>query len=119
MEQPILYGLIVLIIASQVFPLHRGDGRSESYNDGWFQVAASYTENSAKSILQESSGPDYCTKEYRSIDGEYSPNNSPIIGGHPRDNRQEWINGCRDAILASRYEISNVTIPTTPFPFRK
>ena len=115
----ILYGLIVLIIVSQVFPLHRGDGRSGSYNDGWFQVAANYFGYSAKVILQQSSEPDYCAKEYQAIDGEFSPNNAPIIGGHPRDNRQEWINGCRDALLAGRYEISNVTIPTTPFPFRK
>jgi hypothetical protein len=115
----ILYALIVLIIASQVFPLHRGDGRSGSYNDGWFQVTASYLANSAKVILQQSSEREYCAKEYRAIDGEYSPNNAPIVGGHPRDNRQEWINGCRDALLAGRYEISSVTIPTTPFPFRR
>ncbi|MCU1364284.1 MAG: hypothetical protein JWM55_2112 [Acidimicrobiaceae bacterium] len=114
----LLYCLILLIIASQVFPLHRGDGRSESYNDGWFQVTASYLANSAKVILQQSSETDYCAKEYQTINGEYSPNNS-IVGSHPRDNRQEWINGCRDALLAGRYEITNVTIPTTPFPFRK
>jgi hypothetical protein len=118
-RKKILYGLVVLIISSQVFPLHRGDGRSESYNDGWFQVAASYFGNSAEVTLQQSSEPHYCAKEYQSIDGEYSPNSDPIVGGHPRDNRQEWINGCRDALLAGRYEITNVTIPTSPFPFRK
>jgi len=94
--------LVVLVVGAViaiavVFPLHHGDGRSTSYNDGWDFVAIGPTGS-----FIDVFGSKSCTTIFH---GEEAAQSFPSP-----EREKEWVEGCRDARAALRAAELNVTI---------
>lgn len=96
--------LVLAIFGLYVFPLHRGDGRSTSYNNGWEYIAI-YTPDGA---VTQFGNPGSCLQLFL---GERQVHKG---GFGPYDNESEWVKGCKDAIAADRQAITETTTPTIP-----
>jgi hypothetical protein len=96
----IVLSVAVAIAAAIVFPVHHGDGRSTSYNDGWDFVAqgtAGTFDNVYKSMT--------CEAIYQ---GEASANGMSFTRG---EDENEWVHGCKDARYAEWLARQEVTVP--------
>lgn len=96
----IALSLVVAIVAAIIFPLHHGDGRSSSYNEGWDFVAG-FTASTFDNVY----GSMICEAIYQ---GEASANGSSFT--HDKVKR-EWVQGCKDAQYAESLAKQNVTVP--------
>ena len=89
------------------FPLHHGDGRSNSYNDGWDFVE--YTEVEFFHLYGHSCPLNWAQQTHYS---QSATGNTPPFGdNYPHDNMREWIQGCKDASQMLSNESQQVTIP--------
>ncbi|HUY43884.1 MAG TPA: hypothetical protein VMU98_08985 [Acidimicrobiales bacterium] len=92
--------IAVAIASAVVFPLHRGDGRTTSYNDGWDGVASL-----PASQYYHLDGSMSCVALYR----ESAAVSSDF---HRIEVKGEWVHGCRDGRVALWRAHQNATIAT-------
>ena len=111
--RPIILAIVLVGVATYVFPIHHGDGRSNAYNDGWGWVA----QVPASTALQFWGTSGKCAEVYHANNGFATPSELGFPASPP-DNRKEWLHGCRDALAEARAALANarsvVTIPKTP-----
>ena len=98
-----LLGVLAIAVAfasAVVFPLHHGDGRTTSYNDGWDEVASL-----PASQYYDLDGSMSCVALYRE---------SAAAAGdfHRIEVESEWVHGCRDGRVALWLAHQNATIAT-------